>query len=758
MKDKYKLSEVITNQQLIARFERLMDPQGLVIGANVKPHWFADGRSFWFLGDSGDLNVGVHRVDGVTGTKEKLFDASDVRRVLVTQLGLDIDETELLLSFETLIDLAKGRYEITISEARHVIAIVDNRLEIESSTSGTPPDLPTHFLRPMWLNEPMCVPEVLSPDERWSASLQNGNILLRQRHGGDTVQLTNDGTPEFAWDIEANRPRLSVDGKIEQHLINPWSCDSKHLFAMKVDRRAVHNMSEELRGQSKQHIYSRKAHGAGSPIDIAYPHVLNIETGGTIRLDVDGLTDTYVTFVGWSPGKADVVFARYSRDFKRVDVFSGNSRTGAVSAIVSEQTDTFIAIQHEVLFQANNHICLLQDGSGLIWRSARSGWHHFYLYGNDGGCIRALTSGEFPVIDVVDVDTEEGWVYFTAHHDQARPYDVHLCRVKLDGGGIHRLTEFDGCNIASLSPSKTRLTVVNSRPDRPPQATFHRNDGSLIAVIERAKSPSIDEFRYIPPEEFSVLAADGRTTLWGVMHKPADFDPANQYPVINHIYGGPNVSIVPHYFSLGQHTRSRLDAALAQLGYVVVTLDARGTPGRSKPFQDVVYRNWGRYEIADHSAAIRQLAELHSYLDLSRVGVWGHSWGGYFAVRSMTQAPELFRVGVAVAPGSDVHDSILYEPYLDLPERNPEGYQYASNRDRVCSITGALMIIVGTADGYIYRNALRTVRELIDAQIDHEFVVLPEAGHFFEGSDDQYFVRKLVGHFEKFLKPKSGPS
>src|SRR4029077_1020950 len=240
----------------------------------------------------------------------------------------------------------------------------------------------------------------------------------------------------------------------------------------------------------------------------------------------------------------------------------------------------------------------------------------------------------FPVIDVVAVE-EGAWVYFTAHHDQSRPYDTHLCRVKFTDGEVQRLTRLDGQNVVSVSPLKKTFTVVNSRPDRPFRTDFHTCDGKHLATVQEADVTALESLGHVASEEFTVTAADGEDVLWGVMHKPADFDPKKKYPVIDHLYGGPQVTMVAHHFGLGEDIHSRLDRAIAQLGYIVISVDARGTPERSKAFHDVVYGNWGRHEIPDHVATLQQLAKRHAFIDLNRVGVWGHSWGGYFTIRAL---------------------------------------------------------------------------------------------------------------------------
>ncbi len=600
------------------------------------------------------------------------------------------------------------------------------------------------FWRATWLMQPRQVEEVPSPDRRWFASLESGNITLRAPGDNNTVALTTDGTAEFGWDI--NAPLFP-----EKPPSSPWSPGGEWLFALKLDRREVPDFTlvHYLKPASPDSLF--KVQRAGGPMDIAHPHLINVVTREAHPLYLGDTRDQFFVLMGWLPDGSEVLFARYSRDFKHVEVLAANPSSGAVRTVISERAETFVAHLYEVIYYGDTHATVLPDGSGVIWRSARSGWNHFYLYGIDGELKHVLTKGEFPVIDVLAADQKDGWVYFTAHHDQKRPYDTHLCRVGLTEDRVfERLTPHDGHNEIFLSPALTTFTVMNSRPDRPYRTDSYTTDGKHLETLQRADSTALEALGYRMPEEFTVLAADGQTELWGVMYQPIDFDPRKKYPLIDHLYGGPQLTMAQHDFDLGANSRKRLDRALAQLGYIVISLDARGTPERSRAFQDVVYGNLGRHEIPDHVAAIRQLTQRNNFIDPERIGVWGHSWGGYFAIRAMAQAPGTFRVGVAAAPTSDSRYGFFSEPYIDLPSRAGAAYDYADLYTLARAITGKLLLAVGTADPL--HNAMKIVHSLIDAGIDHELVVLPGAEHTFRGKNDDYFVHKMVTHFETYLK------
>jgi dipeptidyl aminopeptidase/acylaminoacyl peptidase len=714
--DRYGLREIVADDERLRRFQRFMDPSGLVVDGRVEPRWLADGSSFTFLQGRSHDPV-VVRVDGRTG---KMSRAALAGPAGAAGPRASTFSTAILSTYGV---AAGDRYE------------------------------PRPARRAKLFREFALVRETPSPDRRWYASVsQDGNVVLRSPLDDAIVPLTHDAQPRFGWDIEAPRSIWTAGLTLGERVLDPWSPEGSYLFAVKLDCRAVPDQPFIRYLKRDEECAWAKINRAGGPLDIAHPHVIDVLSRRARRLELGDTEDRYFTLVGWLRDGSEVVFTCHSRDFKTVDVLAGNPQDGTVRTILTESARTFVALQHDVIFSGDNHAAFMADG--LVWRSSRSGWNHFYLYGLDGTLRGALTQGDFPAMDIVAVDEAEGWLYFTAHHDSKRPYDTHLCRVRLAGGPVERLTNRDGQNAISMSPSRKTFTVVNSRVDRPFSTDFHAADGTRLAEIEQADASALDKWGYVAPEEFTVFAADGKTELWGVMYRPSRFDPKKKYPVIDHLYGGPQVAKVIHRFDLGDNTQDRLDRALAELGYIVFSVDARGTPERSKAFQDAVYRRWGRECVADHVATMQQLAKRHAFIDLERAGIWGHSWGGYFTLRALATAPELYRAGVAVAPGLDPYDAILYEPYLDLPTRAREVYDEACLYPLAGSIRAKLLLVAGTADAMCYSNTIEMTHYLIQAGVDHELVVLPEATHYFEGRNDEYFVRKLATHFLRHLPPK----
>jgi dipeptidyl aminopeptidase/acylaminoacyl peptidase len=309
-----------------------------------------------------------------------------------------------------------------------------------------------------------------------------------------------------------------------------------------------------------------------------------------------------------------------------------------------------------------------------------------------------------------------------------------------------------------LSPNGDAFLDIHSALTRPPSVELRTTAGEPLGELARADISGLETIGYTPPEEFTVLAADGETTLWGALFRPHDFDPAKRYPVVEYIYGGPQNAMASHDFVWRGPFHSGVTAqAIAQLGYITLVLDGRGTPGRSKAFHDATYLRWANVVPDDHAEAIRQLAERHAFIDGDRVGIIGHSWGGYYSFRCLADRPDVYKAAVVSAAGHDANPFVLYEPYLDLPQRNPEGYAFADSYRLAARVEGELMLAVGSSDAPNWTDTIKMSEALIRAGKLHEFVALPEQGHAYDGVHDAYYWRKVARFFARHLRGDTTP-
>jgi dipeptidyl aminopeptidase/acylaminoacyl peptidase len=584
--------------------------------------------------------------------------------------------------------------------------------------------------------------EVASPDGRWFAGEKDGNIVVRSSADGRIEQLTTDAVSDYGWSVSAAR----------------WSPNGQYLAALKSDTRRLHKVPLLHWLKPREEVEWVPFTKAGGPMPLVEPAVIDVLSKRVIPVRVhdtvdpetgEGGDEGYMAPIGWLPDASEAFFYRMSRDMRRLEVLGVSPVTGKTRVVLTETQPTFIkGIASNPGWR--DLFTLLDDGKRFLFISERDGWDHIYLYSLDGTLIRRLTQGTWPVLEIVAVDTKGGWVYFTGHAE-SRLYDTHLYRVGLDGRGFQRLTEGTGTHSAQFSPNRAFFLDTHSNVDRPPTVELRSADGKLIRVVSKGNIDSLVALGWQKPEEFIVKAADGSTDLYGVLFKPFDFDPTRKYPVIEYIYGGPQTVNAPHAF-----TQSWVrEQAFAQLGFITLVLDARGTPERGKVFQDVVYRNFGRNEIPDHAGAIKQLGAARPYMDLSRVGIYGGSWGGYMTIRALVLAPETYSAGVATYPVAEMYDhaASAIEGYMDLVERNRAGYDYGSSLRLFNNLKGNLMIMHGTSDvNATFSASMKIVDALTRANRQYELRIFPEVNHGLVPIYD-YWIETTRQFFVRHLKP-----
>jgi dipeptidyl aminopeptidase/acylaminoacyl peptidase len=463
-----------------------------------------------------------------------------------------------------------------------------------------------------------------------------------------------------------------------------------------------------------------------------------------VEVDLGDTTDHYLYVYGWLPDGSELLVGRYDRLFSRVEILAADPATGTTRLVLREDADTFLATLF--LFRGDSSgFWMLPDGSGFIWRSERDGWSHLYRYDLQGELVAQLTSGEFPVLEVTEIDQKRGWVYFQAHGDPVRVYDNHLYRVRMDGGGrVQQLTEGKGRHTIAMAPSCEAFLDTFSSVDTPPQTVLRRADGKLLQVLARADISRLEQIGWVPSKEYIVKAADGETDMWVTVHFPYNFDPDKKYPVFEDIYAGPQVMKRSMDFGanatvLGNWEMRNFPRALAQLGFLAISMDGRGTPGRSKAFHDAIYGNWGQFEIADHAGAITQLADQLPSVDVDRVAVSGASWGGHYTFRALTQAPEVYKFGSPEVPEYDSRAHTLIEPYIGgLPVDSRDAYDTADALLLAPKLKGRMLQVTGANDVSTQNQFFQLSEALIRLGIHHDNMIYPNAGHGWFGATARY--------------------
>ena len=720
-------------------YHRYLEFPSYVKGGSLEPHWMADGSSFWY-DEGAPANTVIWKVDPGANTKARLFDTARLRRALTGLLGHVPPYQGLPFSDLRFLDGEKA-VKFTIENKEFVLQLATYTITQGPAVSG----VERNQLTPQ-------AGEVLSPDGRWFAGVKDHNLWLRSTYDGRGVQMTTDGVEDYPWWGDWLGP-----GAL-------WSPDSFKLAVKKVDYRQAPKIPLVHYLKPREEVewvpYPNKA---GAPIAQIELFIIDILSKRQVRIDTGEEPDQRIFMLGWQPDGSELLFVRTDRYVKKLEVMAANPATGSTRMVLSETNEVSVDLYRQRPFT------LLEDGRGFIWLSQRSGWKHLYLYDMNGRLIRQLTQGEFPVVRVAVVDEKAGWVYFIAQGDKQRVYDTHLYRVNMEGMGFTQLTETRGqhdlqtfgsiLHRVQLAPSKQFFLDTHSTTARPPTVELKRTDGTLLQTLSKADVEGLKELKWRPPEEFVVKAADGRTDLYGVLYKPYDFDPKKRYPVIEFIYGG--MSMVPRTFT-GRGEREGADVwsqAMAQLGFITFIVDGRGPwigGTRGSEFERVTYGSFGRYEIPDHVATLKQLAEKRAYMDLSRVGIFGLSMGGYYAVRALLQAPDVYHAGIAVAPVIEISEHGNYL-WLGPPERNKEAYEYASNLRLAGNLKGKLLLIHGTSDTAVpFSQTMRMADALNRAGKPYDLIVLPEWGHWENETraTESYRLEAYRRYFQEHLRPE----
>ncbi|QQP96077.1 DPP IV N-terminal domain-containing protein [Lysobacter enzymogenes] len=767
-----------------ARAEKVLDYnlKGKVRNARVEPNWLGDGR-FWYRRD-GAAGAEYVLVDPAKRSREPLFDPARLRPALAAVAPDAAPAPRSVRADNGVLhaDFAAGAAALSCDLSAYrcekaAVAVAD----------------------PLWLP---------SPDGRRALLVREHNLWLRDLRSGAERRLTRDGVAHYGYGVLPDFALHAVPNQQGKWKSPPmtvnWSPDGKRVFGTRYDERRVEPypmvaMAPEDGWKPKVYEIRLGLMGEAETARDEW-YSIDVDAGKVRRIAIPAGWNHAIEsdLLGWSPdaSRAYVPIARYDRPARmrliEVDLSNGQLRT-----LLEERSDT--RIQLNDFLYSRPAVAVLRERNQIVWFSERDGWGHLYLYDlHDGRLVRRLTSGAWLVRDVIGVDEKRGELYFTAGgREPGDPYQRRLYRVALDGGeptlltpeaADHAIEAGASAILGSaaqnlLSPDGAYVVDSYSTLDTAPRTVLRSTrDGAVVLELERADDSAVRAAGWVPPQRLKFTAADGRSEIYATAYFPPEYSRETarpkQYPVIDAYYGGPQINNAPVGFVDATATTNPISrSALARLGFVVITIDARGTPGRSQAFHDVSFGDFADPQIDDHVAAIEQLAQRFPGIDTGRVGVYGHSFGGYTSTRAILYRPDFYKVAVSSAGahnyqgmyGGGVNglERLLAGPpdygngrrIKPTPGAVPDNYRALDNAALADKLQGKLMLVLGDLD----ENALPAVTlqlssALIRANKDFDLLYLPNQNHeLFR--NDAYYTRRMWDYFVEHLggsKPPTG--
>ena len=806
------------NFDLAARFApyKISD---LVHSTTVAPRWIEGSEKFWYEWESSDGTF-YYIVDPVRGTKSQLFDQDRIAAEL-TRITLDPwDGQHLPITSIRFISDDVLQFDVESSQDDETADDEVEEDEVEEDEEDQEEDgadraqtkkmvhhfeytVSTRALRkledyespnnhPTWAN--------VSPDGQSVVFARNDNLwmitgadygtILDARRGksGDEaddagedveveeVQLTTDGEPFYSYASNASG-RGETNVSAEENMDDrkragiSWSKDSRRFALVRRDQREVGDLwvvhvvgnerpeletykydmpGEENVSQSEMLIYDLTARTMVKVNDDPWQDQMMSVTNDQQFVYPD--SDDARQSLWLSDNSDELWFWRISRDRKRTDLMVANTSTGAVRTVIEDRLNTYMETRAPIQL----------DNGDLLWWSERDGWAHIYRYSSDGTLVGQLTEGPWHVDGMVGVDEARGYLFLTGQgrEDGEDPYYQHLYRVNLDGSGITLLNPGDFDHRFSAGESRRFFVDSYARVNTTPASALYNAQGQKILDLEEADFSALMEAGYQFPEPFKAEAADGVTDMYGVMYKPYDFDPNKKYPIVAYVYPGPQTESVSKFFST-----SASEQGLSQFGMIVVTLGNRGgNPDRSKWYHNYGYGDLRDYGLDDKKSVIEQLADRHDFIDLDRVGIYGHSGGGFMSTAAMLVYPDFFKVAVSSSGNhnNDVYNRNWSETHHGVKEViDDEGevtfeFDIEKNSDLAANLKGHLLLTTGDIDNNVHHaGTFRMAEALIKANKRFDFFVFPGQRHGYGNMGDywfwlraEYFVKHLLGDDE----------
>ncbi len=570
----------------------------------------------------------------------------------------------------------------------------------------------------------------LSPDGNFIGFVFDNNLFVQNLQNGNITQITFDGSADiingqFDWVYEEEFGQS--DGW-------RWSPDSKKIAFWRVDQSREPTFSwTEFEGKygKVRTIHYPKAGDTNATVKIG---VFNLTTKQTVWMNIGETADFYIPRIKWTNNPNIMAIMRLNRLQNQLQLLFADVNSGRTRPVLTETDSCWVDVRDDLYF--------LKKKDQFLWTSERSGFRHLYLYDYEGHLVKQLTHGNWEVTAVYGVDEARQQVYFTANKDN--PLENHLFSIGLDGRNLRTLDVEAGVHYPLFSPHFKYFIDRYSSASQPLILSLKKSTGEVICTLIKNKRTQFEGVQLALPEFLTFKTSDG-VTLYARMIKPVDFDSTKKYPVLIYGYGGPGSQLVRNEWVWNMLWYT----LLTQNGYLIFTVDNRGTGGRGKAFKNLAYGDIGKYAFKDHVEAVKFLSTL-PYVDAKRIGIWGWSGGGYLTLMCLTKGAKYFKAGIAVAPVVDfrLYDTIWTERYMGLPQQNAAGYDSTSVLSYVDGYQSGLLIVHGSSDDNVHmQNTMQIIKRFQELGKQFQLMIYPELNHSLQGPGARYHLFKMMTNF-----------
>ena len=733
------------NYELAERFRQITWPPLTKNSLEVRPRYINDTDRFWYSFKTSEGEK-YYLVDPAKKSKRLLFDNAELLMKIseITRKGYNHKEPGLDFEFD------KDGETIRFWFDRHDFTynINTKELKLAEKQKGH------QAYNPYWM--------YYSQDSSYMLFAKRHNLYIvgNAAKGMDTteVQLTRDGERYYTFNRED-------EGELDERMgcSARWFNKGHKFYVIRDDSRKVKDLwLIDALAKPRPQLKTYKAELAGDEYVIQFELLIgDADTREVKKINIDRWKDQYIDILYASKDAKRLYFQRYKRTWDESEICMVDVETGEVKVLIHEVDKPYLDYQMRAIH-------FLNDGNEILFRSERSGWGHYYLYDKDGNLKNQVTAGAWVAGPIMKIDTVKRQIYFIGlgKEKEIDPYYYVLYRADLDKmNDVTLLTPENASHDVAISPSSKYFVDSYSRVDMEPVNVVRDRKGNVVLELEKADLKALYAFGWKKPERFRVKAADGITDIYGVMWKPADFDSTKMYPIISSVYPGPFFEYVQTRFTVDDDMNTRL----AQVGFIVVSMGHRGgTPMRGKYYHTYGYGNQRDYALADDKYAIEQLAERYSFINSKKVGIFGHSGGGFMSTAALLTYPDFYSAAVSSAGNHDnnIYNKGFVEIHYGVKEkkqivRDSAGNEQEkitfetrskTNQELAKNYKGGLLIVTGDMDRTVHpSHTLRVVDALINEGKNFDMLVLPGNSHGFSEAADDFFEHKLWFHFAKYL-------